>query len=570
MKKQYAFLTGVLLALHALGQNPEGSPVATHGLLKTKGNKIVGQADTAISLAGNSLFWSQWGGEFYTANTIKWLKTDWNSKIIRAAMGVDEQDGYITYPETEKKKVMDVVDACIAEGLYVIIDWHSHHAQNYQPEAIAFFKEMATKYGQYPNVIYEVFNEPLDTSSWEGKIKPYAEEVIKEIRKIDPDNMVIVGTRTWSQEVVEAANNPINDVNVAYVLHFYVGSHAQPLRTKAQQAINMGIPIFVSEWGLWGSDADLENWVNFMKDNKLTWCNWAVITKSEPSSVLKAGAKPSGNWTNDQLTTIGKKVRNYMRNWPSWSPLPLEPCTLKTAPYKVLNVPGMIEAENFDAGCQDSSYHDTEESNQGGKYRNTWVDIEACTDAGGGFNVGYMDKGEWLNYTINIQETGTYQFTARVASMAGGGSIKVQLDGADLIPNTDVPSTGDWQTWQDASLGTVNLVARTGAKLKLLVTNSGFNLNNFSLTKVVNGLEDDQARTGVKLYPTVSDHHFQVETTKGIQQLSIYSTSGLLVFHRSNIRDNMFHLGESLRAGTYMVVINMLDGSQFKCKIQKQ
>ena len=74
-----------------------------HGLLKTKGNKIVDRADTAVSLAGNSMFWSQWSGELYNANVVKWLKDDWNSNIIRAAMGVDETDGYITNPEVEKE-----------------------------------------------------------------------------------------------------------------------------------------------------------------------------------------------------------------------------------------------------------------------------------------------------------------------------------------------------------------------------------------------------------------------------------------------------------------------------------
>lgn len=569
MKKAYLFLTAMLLSLPLLAQSPEETPVATHGLLRVKGNRIVGSADTAVSLAGNSLFWSQWGGEFYNANVVKWLKNDWNSKIIRAAMGVDETDGYITNPTVEKQKVIDVVDACIEQGLYVIIDWHSHHAEDYKTESIAFFKEMATKYGQYPNVIYEVYNEPLDVTSWSKSIKPYAEDVIKEIRAIDPDNLILVGTRTWSQEVLEAGNDPISDVNLAYVLHFYVGTHGQFLRDKAQQALNKGIPLFVSEWGLWGSDTDLENWMNFLKQNQLNWCNWSVITKEEPPSVIKAGANPDGNWAESDLTTIGKKVRNYMLNWPKWTPLPAEPCTLKTAPFATLNIPGIIEAEKFDTGCPDSSYYDVDESNQGGKYRTTEVDIETCTDIGGGYNLGYLEKDEWLNYTVNINEAGSYNITARIASLAGGGSMRLKLDGSDLTEDIAMPATGDWQKWQDISLGTASLT-ESKSKLKLMITKPGFNLNKLTFTNLTSSIEEEFTRSGVKIFPTISDSKFYVETTKSIQQLFVFNMSGRIVLENSYVRESMFSMGESWSAGTYFVVFNMTDGSSFKGKIQKQ
>lgn len=569
MKHLFFVLTGLLVSIQIWAQNPSGSPVATHGLLKVKGNRIVGDADTAVSMGGNSLFWSQWGGEFYNANTVKWLKEDWNSKIIRAAMGVDETDGYITKPDIEKQKVIDVVDACIAEGLYVIIDWHSHHAEDYKTEAIEFFKEMATLYGEFPNVIYEVYNEPLDTTSWSEKIKPYAEEVIKEIRAIDPDNLILVGTRTWSQEVVEAGKNPIEDVNLAYVLHFYVGSHGQSLRNKAQQALDLGIPLFVSEWGLWGSESDLENWMTFMKDNQLNWCNWSVITKNEPPSILKPLASPNGNWDITDLTSIGKKVRNYMLNWPEWEPLPIEPCTLTTAPFAILKIPGVIEAEKFDIGCPDSSYHDLDEFNQGGMFRETGVDIEACTDVGGGYSIGYLEKGEWLTYTFTIRETASYNISARVASMEGGGSIKLQLNNTDLTGNITIPATGGWQTWDYADLGNVTLTAQSDAKLKVLITNSGFNLNKLNFKNLVTGIDDVYTNSDIKIFPSVSNTSFTIEASKAIKQLRVCDLTGRLVFNNPTITQNLITLGQNWFPGTYIVFITMEDSSTFRGKIQK-
>ena len=138
----------MVLALFCGGRASEAqTPVARYGALRVQGNQILGATNQPVSLAGNSLFWSNngWGGErYYSANVVGWLKNSWNASIVRAAMGVDEAGGYLENPAREKAKVKTVVDACIAAGLYVIIDWHSHQAEQHQAQAIAFFQEMAT------------------------------------------------------------------------------------------------------------------------------------------------------------------------------------------------------------------------------------------------------------------------------------------------------------------------------------------------------------------------------------------------------------------------------------------
>ena len=222
--------------------------------LSVRGNKILASGQPA-SFSGISLFWSNvnWGGEkFYNADVVSWLKTDWKSTIVRAAMGVDENGGYLQDSASaafNKAKVKAVVDAAISNDMYVIIDWHSHKAENYRDQAVAFFEDMARTYGHHPNVIYEIYNEPLQVS-WSGTIKPYAEAVAGAIRAIDPDNLIIVGTSNWSQHVDEALLDPITRFsNIAYTLHFYVASHKQWLCDKAQTALNRNVALFVTEWG---------------------------------------------------------------------------------------------------------------------------------------------------------------------------------------------------------------------------------------------------------------------------------------------------------------------------------
>ncbi|MDO8262768.1 MAG: cellulase family glycosylhydrolase, partial [Gallionella sp.] len=288
--------------------------------LVVQGNKVTANGQPA-NLAGMSLFWSNtgWGGEkYYTAQTVAWLKSDWKANLVRVAMGVEEAGGYLT-DSSNKTRAMTVVDAAIANNMYVIIDWHTHTAENNKAAAIAFFKEMATKYGNYNNVIYEVYNEPLQVS-WSNVIKPYATDVIKEIRAIDPDNLIIVGTPTWSQDVDVASQDKITAYsNIAYTLHFYAGTHKQSLRDKAQTALNNGIALFVTEWGSVNADgnggvdaAETATWLNFLKTNGISHANWALNDKAEGSSALVSGASANGGWTAAQLTTSGTLVRNNM------------------------------------------------------------------------------------------------------------------------------------------------------------------------------------------------------------------------------------------------------------------
>ena len=291
--------------------------------LSTRGNQVLigGQPG---SVSGSSFFWSNtgWGGErFYNPQAVAWLKEDWNAGIVRAAMGVDAPGGYLA-DASNKQRVVTLVDAAIANDMYVIIDWHSHHAERYRAQAIAFFQDMARRYGDRDNVIYEIYNEPLDIS-WHDTLKPYAEAVIAAIRAIDPDNLIVVGTPHWSQDVDVAAADPITGYpNIAYALHFYAGTHHQPLRDKAQAALDKGLPLFVTEWGTVDADgdgavADSETtaWMTFLQANRISNVNWSITDKAEGAAALIPGASAIGGWTEAQLTASGARVRAIVRGW---------------------------------------------------------------------------------------------------------------------------------------------------------------------------------------------------------------------------------------------------------------
>jgi len=144
-------------------------------------------------------------------------------------------------------------------------------------------------------------------------------------------------------------------------------------------------------------------------------------------------------------------------------------------------IPGTIQAENFDLGGEGVAYHDTTSGNSGNQYRTLEdVDIENCTDAGGGYNIGWMGTGEWLEYTVNVSGTGNYTLEARVSAMAAGKTFYVEFNGVNKTGNITVPNTGGWQNWTTVSVP-VSLSA--GTQIMRFVSNSAdFNLNYIRLT----------------------------------------------------------------------------------------
>lgn len=310
----------LLLGFCLLGSLVSAGPVSDHGRLRTAGNRIVGAHGETVSLAGMSLFWSQWEGDYYNADTLAWLRSDWHITLIRAALGVG-RGGEIADAETEFAKIRAVVDAAIAQDIYVLIDWHDHHAEAHPEAAIAFFTAMARAYGDQPHIIYEIYNEPLRVT-WADTVKPYAEQVIAAIRAIDPDNLIVVGTPFWSQRVDEAAADRLDDPNVAYALHYYAGTHKAELRARATAALDAGVALFVTEWGTVNAngngavdEASVREWFAFLRAHHLSHANWAVSNKDEGASILKPGVTTLTGWTADDLTPSGTLVRNLIRGW---------------------------------------------------------------------------------------------------------------------------------------------------------------------------------------------------------------------------------------------------------------
>jgi hypothetical protein len=140
-------------------------------------------------------------------------------------------------------------------------------------------------------------------------------------------------------------------------------------------------------------------------------------------------------------------------------------------------VPGIIQAEDFD----DGGFSDTTGPNYGGEYRFTAVDVESCADSGGGFNVGWIDTREWLEYTISVGTPGVYQLALRVASPYDGRTVGMEIDG-NATGSVNVPNTGDWQSWETVRAVDVYLTAGTH-RLRVVALSDLFNVNWISVQR---------------------------------------------------------------------------------------
>lgn len=306
--------------------DPKGTtPVSQHGQLSVKNGQLVDKSGKGYQLRGMSTHGLTWFPEFVNESAFKTLRDDWNTNVVRLAMYVDEWGNgqcYMGNKSGSLELLEKGVDICIKLDMYVIIDWHVLNPgdpSKYTNEAKSFFETVSKRYAKYPNVIYEICNEPNGGASWSGNIKPYAEKIIPVIRKNAPNSVIIVGTPTWSQEIDKPLSDPLNYKNVMYAFHFYAATHAG-LRSNVENCVAQGLPVFVSEFGTCDASGggandfnETQKWLSYFDKQGISYCNWSICNKDETCSVLRPGTSANGNWSESDLTENGKWMRNWLK-----------------------------------------------------------------------------------------------------------------------------------------------------------------------------------------------------------------------------------------------------------------
>lgn len=297
---------------------------STAGALHVEGTQLMDSHGNAIQLKGISTHGLAWFPEYVNEDCFRQFRQEWNVNVIRLAMYTAEYSGYCSGGDKDslKKLVKSGVEYATAQDMYVIIDWHilsDNNPNMYINEAKEFFKDMAKTYAGYNNVLYEICNEPNGGTSW-NDIKSYAEQVIPVIRSYDKDAVIIVGTPTWSQEVDKAALNPITDYdNIMYALHFYAATHTDSLRNTMTAAIDAGLPVFVSEYGICDASGNgaidehqANQWINTMDAYGVSYVAWNLSNKGETSAIINSGCSKVSGFTENDLSASGKWLHGML------------------------------------------------------------------------------------------------------------------------------------------------------------------------------------------------------------------------------------------------------------------
>ena len=322
----WVLLTGMILftGLHMQTVHA-ATPYGKNGRLSVKGSQVVNKSKKPFVIKGVSTHGIAWFPEYVNKSAFRTLRDNWGVNTIRLAVYTAEYNGYCTGDAANKKRIINQIDNGVRYatdlGMYIIIDWHILSDGNpltYKSQAKSFFRETAKKYADHGNVLYEICNEPNGREgSWQN-IKQYASEVIRTIRSVNPDALIIVGTPTWSQDVDLAASDRIkNDKNVAYAFHFYAATHTSSMREKLEKALKSGLPVIVTEFGISEasgngtvSKTEGNRWIKLLDKYHVGRVCWNLSNKDESSSLIKSSCKKTSKWKNSELSAEGVWLKN--------------------------------------------------------------------------------------------------------------------------------------------------------------------------------------------------------------------------------------------------------------------
>ncbi|MBP5457244.1 MAG: cellulase family glycosylhydrolase [Paludibacteraceae bacterium] len=647
MKKFFSLLAAATLAL-SMTAGEQDNYIQQYGRLKLNGKQLSDENGNAVQLRGWSSFgWMNNWGDCHQKGHLQQMKR-WGASIYRGAMYVEE-GGYNSNQSGFTQQTKTFIDQTAELGMYYLCDWHvlspGNPNDNAYRDAENYFREISSyvKSKGYKHVLYEICNEP-NGCSW-NDIKSYAQKVLPIIQQNDPGACVVVGTPQWDQLIDQAQNDQIqgyNNLNLLYSFHYYSCSHQQFL-SKLENAAR-SIPVFISEWGIANFDGGVQQGRNVDQScissaeslmriadgsagQKISWCAWSFGEKAEQaSSLMSCGSM--------ELSTTGKKIVEFL----GCSGDCFEPIVTSCYAGTCQPVPGIVDLgmydENPDGGKEDMgfgkvgstyvgggegvTYHEEnttdDEVNDGslcnGAFKwggegfsfrqNECVDASNCygiNNDEGWHNLGYIEPGEWIVITLDVQEPGYYSVKAlcnpTTNQYIGMGSVShscnlivdintdEDLAGMAFVSEHSAFNTADWDSWkwyspvsdlddQDDGDNIAVLFKEAGEHTIKISFMTGIDVDaagdlgplEFTKVKAYTGpgypsvnVNDAPALSSDLIYPNPSNGIFSVATAG---ELTIVNLVGEVVFS-ANVEANK-EINSGLKAGNYIATVKSAEG----------
>ncbi len=394
-----------------------------------------------------------------------------------------------------------------------------------QDRTVDIWRRIAERYANEEGVAgYDLLNEPvLPTGVTNDDLRNFFKRITKAIREVDTNHMVIVEGNwyatdfsgfTWPILIDNYNNTP----NVVYSFHKYWNSTAvNSISGYLLLRHNYSVPLWLGESGE-NSNPWFYEAINVMEENTISWCWWThkkISTITSPYSapitpdyqkILNywngSGSKPDVDFAKNALFEMAENLAIEKCEYhPDVVAALMDPeFGSVSKPYADHHLPGIMNASDYDIGTNgvaysDNHYKQEDQSQAGGNegysYRNDGVDVESSRDNTlAPYSVGWIDTGEWLKYTVQVDTAGTYDVSLSVAATTSGGSLSLLLDGQVLQQGIAIPATGGWYNWKKVTSG--GLYFPEGQHvLTVRIDQTGFNLNRLEFDlKVANGIEE--------------------------------------------------------------------------------
>ncbi len=518
----------------------EGYMMQTSGIAGTQ-HEFRQKLEATIGKTLTDSFYTVWLDSHITKTDIDSLKA-WGFNSIRPALHylwftppIEEEPiaGEITWLPKGFELLDSLISWCTANEMYLIIDMHGtpggqgkdSNISDYDPskpslwenvknreKLVALWRKIAERCATEPYVGgYDLINETnwTFTEANNAPLWNLFKLITTSIREVDTNHLIILEGNWFANDY--SGLPALWDTNTALSFHkYWTYNNANSLDWIINLRNQRNVPIWLGESGE-NSNTWFTELISLAESKHIGW-SWWPVKKPGINNVLKSTANADylnlieywkGNATKPTVDAAFQAVLTFAKNQK------FENCTIQrdvidamirqpnsqeVIPFKSLVAGEPIFFTDYDLGRSNVAYFDTDTANYQGStdvytawnagyaYRNDGVDIEGCNDSeiSNGYNVGWTDAGEWMQYTVLIDSAAGYQVDIRHASGSSGSKIHFEVNNVDISGTLALPGTGGWQTWKTATFN--GLLIPSGLnKLKLVFEQGGSNLNYFTI-----------------------------------------------------------------------------------------
>lgn len=551
----------------------EGYMLQTAGFANSQ-RKIRAEIEALIGEADTDLFYEAWYANHMRQADVEALKS-WGFNAVRLPMHYNLftlpiEDEPVPGQNTWLDKGFEMTDSliswCAQNEMYVILDLHAapggqgydEGISDYDPskpslwessanqaKTVALWERLAERYADEQWVAgYDLLNEPNWDLPGNTSLRNLYEDITEAIRAVDANHIIFIEGNWFANDFTGLT--PPWDPNLVYSPHKY-WSFNDPASIQWVLDIrnSYNVPLFLGESGensnVWFADA-----IRLLEDFDIGWA-WWPLKKVESISCALSITKSSDYqslldyWNNGGQTPDTLFVKQTLMQLTE--DLKMENCDFQpevidamfrqvhseeTIPYTNHMIPGVVHATDYDMGVIGEAYFDEVSANynvstgeytswnDGWAYRNDGVDIEFCSDDinSNGFNVGFTATDEWMQYEVDVEASGVYHIAVRTSSGGSGGRFHFKADGAELIPTTFAPPTGNWQSWTTVLVENV-ILDESDEKLQFYIDQAGFNVSSFEFIET--GIESNSLPTTFINGETIDEYHIQMNANKLLQ-----------------------------------------------------